>query len=324
MLLILREIVENQIMSWRVIHSDTSDTLSGENIECTFLHIGAEPLSIKIRHPQYGWTGLLVNDGEENPDHNYWKRHAPFLFPIVGDINGGKSTTTDGKEIIMPGHGFARPSTFQIVDTGSDDEKCWIEYSLDTSMTTIEYSYPWECELRIKYTISAKELKTDITVNNLSDSTMYYQLGWHPGFKTPVLEGRRDRVEIQLPAGEYKHLAVTEECQLTGESQNIVIDKTFSCDEKEMEGTVIFDMENNRDRWCALYDPQSKIKTTVKFNDFPHLGLWAMENSPYICIEPWQGCDDHKEQLPFDQKFGIASLDAKASEHKNITLSIEY
>ena len=40
-------------------------------------------------------------------DPNYWQRHAPILFPIVGKLKNGQYEY-DGTVYRMPGHGFAR------------------------------------------------------------------------------------------------------------------------------------------------------------------------------------------------------------------------
>ncbi len=73
-----------------------------------------------------------------------------------------------------------------------------------------------------------------------------------------------------------------------------------------------------------MYDPHSKIKTTLTFNDLPHLGIWGLKDSPYICIEPWQGCDDHLNQEKFDEKFGIANLSAGSTGKHTITIDLAY
>jgi len=311
------------LATWEIVSNNDFDIIKGKSISVKIARLGAELISLQTNRSGE-WTGLLVNDNDLDPQHDYWKRHAPFLFPIVGGLQNDKSTTTDGKEIELPSHGFARISTFDLVNSGSDDSSAWLEYSLKFSQSS-ELKYPWDTTLTIKYTISDSELSLDISINNDSNETMWYQFGWHPGFKTPINGNPEERssVELTLPNGEYILKGITDECLLTENDTVLQITKPLQLTDKELEDTYILDMKSVDNRWISLYDPKSTIKTTVSFNDYPHLGLWAVPNAPYICIEPWQGCDDYEKASPFDKKFGIASLEAGHCNNRKITITIE-
>ncbi len=312
-------------MSWKITSDKDFDTIENDNISIKAARLGAELISLKINHPDLGWTGLLVNDDNTNPDHNYWKRHAPFLFPIVGGLHNDKSVTSDGKEISLPSHGFARISTFTLSDSGSEDNCAWIEYTLKRTQDA-PHTYPWDCTLTIRYTLFDKRLETDITVANDSKETMWFQFGWHPGFMAPISgdAAKRKNVEITLPEGSYRVKDVDPDCFLTNNDRTIEISEPLRLTDKELKDTFILDMEALDKRWVSLYDPESRIKTTLTFDLHPHLGLWALPNAPYICLEPWQGCDDFVEQSHFDEKFGISSLKAGKADYRTITTTVEY
>ena len=48
----------------------------------------------------------------------------------------------------------------------------------------------------------------------------------------------------------------------------------------------------------------------MEFNGFNYLGLWAKENAPYVCIEPWLGCADTAgAPKEFAQREGVIMLE---------------
>jgi len=51
---------------------------------------------------------------------------------------------------------------------------------------------------------------------------------------------------------------------------------------------------------------------SVHFEGFPYLGIWSRDrDSPFICIEPWQGIADQiSHNLQLSEKDGIIKLKA--------------
>lgn len=62
-----------------------------------------------------------------NADENYWKRHAPILFPIVGKLNNN-TYSVNQKSYTLSQHGFARDSEFKIYSIEKQKE-CQINSS---------------------------------------------------------------------------------------------------------------------------------------------------------------------------------------------------
>ncbi len=83
----------------------------------------------------------------------------------------------------------------------------------------------------------------------------------------------------------------------------------------------MFEIADVNNRKCTLYNPKLKYGINIDFADFPYLGIWAKRNQDYICIEPWQGMDDHDQQEPFDTKIGIYKLMPGEIVEKQVTLS---
>jgi len=76
---------------------------------------GAELISIQKDGQE------MLHDGKE-----YWNRHAPILFPIVGALKDGK-TIIENKTYEMGQHGFARDMEFKQVDKKDDEVEFILE-----------------------------------------------------------------------------------------------------------------------------------------------------------------------------------------------------
>lgn len=315
-------------MSYSISTGNKIDIIHGPLMDLKVRHIGAEPISLKLHHPVRGDVGILLNDDLEKKEHHYWKSHAPFLFPIVGGLVGGKSHTEDGTEIVLDGHGFARKTHFTLCDHGSDAEKGWLEYFIDNSLVHFGEGckYPWKFRFGVRYELRGTELSVAMTVKNCDADTMWYQLGWHPGFHTPVdiSAGKRDDVQLLLPEGECPLYDCDRDSFLTGSVKMIKTGGAFPFTDEGLDYTYVLDMSDYSERWAAIHDPLSGITTKVSFPDLPHLGLWAMPHSPYICIEPWQGADDFVTPGSFEKKFGAASLPPGGVDTRTVTISVGY
>ena len=74
------------------------------NISFKVNELGAELKSLVCDGKEYIWYS----------DPKFWKRSAPFLFPIVGSMKGHK-TIINGKEYTLTQHGFLRDQDFNVV-----------------------------------------------------------------------------------------------------------------------------------------------------------------------------------------------------------------
>ena len=83
----------------------------------------------------------MRKDGVEylwQADPEYWKRHSPVLFPIVGSLWEGVYRY-EGKEYRMGQHGFARDMDFSLLRKSGDE----VWYRLVSDEGTLE-KYPFE------------------------------------------------------------------------------------------------------------------------------------------------------------------------------------
>lgn len=264
---------------------------------------------------------LLYRDSQPDPPEKGWKNHATVLFPIVGGLKGKKSRLGDREISTRGNHGFARHSTFELVET-SHDGRAMIRYRLKPNEEIRQY-YPFRFQLDLVYELIGNILAVTFEVSNPGREDIYYQFGWHPGFATPVFsgQGRKNNCRLIMPTGKIIKYANNEHCRLTGETTEIQVGGPLVWTEKELEATLMYEIPDSEMRHVTLEDPDSRVSIRVEFPDFPHLGFWSEPGEEFICIEPWQGMDDSEEQEPFDRKVGVVRLEPGRIDKRTITVT---
>ena len=137
---------------------------------------------IQVRIASHGaeMTSLVdLESGRQmlwNADPEYWKRHSPVLFPIVGSVWEGVYREC-GKEFRLGQHGFARDMEFNLLS--QDDQSAFFEL---TSSEESHKLYPYDFRLVIGYELSGKTVKVVWKVINPSDGEIHFQIGAHPAF----------------------------------------------------------------------------------------------------------------------------------------------
>ncbi len=227
-----------------------------------------------------------------------WYGQAPILFPVVGQVRND-TITVDGKSYNMQKHGFARKSEFELVSA----EKSKVVFSLKSSPETLK-KYPYEFELIVSYELNDSGLKASHTVKNLNDGDMYFSFGAHPGFNCEV----GDTVEF-----EKNETLCTERIS----SDNLIIpekfpllnnEKTFTITKEifEPDALILSDVQSE---YVTINSPSQGRIIKVTFGKTPFLGIWAKPGAPYVCIEPWFGVNDGREDYgEFFNKRGIQHL----------------
>ena len=301
------------------------DRVSGNDFDLTIRRLGCEVIGLTWHHREHGDIPLLWrNDHIEAPERG-WKNHATILFPIVGGLHDLASRTTDGTAVAFKrGHGFARESEFSLIQAAGDEESFVLRYRLEASDRTMLF-YPWRFRLEILYRLSATGLEQAMTVSNVDERPMPFQLGWHPGFNAPLLGGTKAGCHLELPAGQAVRMLNDDECFITGEKQVETLQGDFAFNEQDLERTYMFDFEGfvpPERRVVGLFDEDRRVGVRVHFGDYPHLGLWSNADAGFICIEPWQGMDDSVVQEPFDRKFGMVVLPAMENDTRRARIEV--
>ena len=135
--------------------------------------LGAELTSIQCNGKERLFQGEKILDADGNI---YWKRQAPVLFPIVGQLKDSK-TQIEGKVYQMTQHGFARDMEFEEILKTENKHHYVLKYNKDTLKR-----YPYKFELHIIYEIAENTLIVKYEVKNIDDKKIYFGLGGHPAF----------------------------------------------------------------------------------------------------------------------------------------------
>jgi len=248
-------------------------TISNSNLTAVINALGAELISLKNSiNREYIWEG--------NPE--FWGKHSPVLFPIVGCLKENQYSYNDTKYSLFR-HGFANSMEFNIIEKSAES----VVFSVTNNQETLD-NYPFKFELQISYTLINSSLKIGYKVINTNEFEMPFSIGAHPAFALPnefesyALEFEKSekllcfQLENDLISNKIISFPMEENCLPLSYS-------LFENDAlifKELESKAITITENNV--------PFLKIK----FEDFPSLGIWTKQKAPYVCLEPWFGYAD--------------------------------
>lgn len=265
--------------------------LENEKLKVEISAHGAEPTSIFSNGRELLW----------NADPKFWKRHAPILFPIVGQVYGGKYRTPLG-EYELSQHGIARDLDFEQTGEG--------EFTLVSTPQT-KLKYPYDFKLTANYSLKDATLIIRWSVLNTGDCDMLFQIGAHPAFNFPDFNPEDEihgYMRFYDKAGNEVHPTPTS-----------VIERGFripAVGAQPLEGPWPVKKESF-DRDAVLLEG-SQVYSTVLLDkagvpvlkvdsESPALGLWGPvgQNAPFVCIEPWMGITD---ALEYDGAFSEKDL----------------
>ncbi|WP_281612530.1 aldose 1-epimerase family protein [Flammeovirga sp. SubArs3] len=285
-------------------------TLENANLSVQISKNGAELHSVyhKQHQQEYLWQG----------DKEVWGRHAPVLFPIVGQVEDGFYEVDDVK-YKLPQHGFARDMEHKLIT--QDELRCIFELKFDHS--TME-KYPYKFVFRTIYEIKGSKLSITYQVDNMDMEDIYFSVGAHPGFNTNFIPNtsfedyviefsdkepfERLLLDNGLRSGAIEHDA------LKGEHILPLTFETFKDD------ALIFDHFKSEylDIYAKHYEDR---RLRIGFKDWPLLGIWTpyQKRADFVCIEPWYGVADLRdENHDFKEKYANQVL------HKEETFSATF
>lgn len=266
---------------------------------------GAELTSVQYNGKEMLFQGAKVLDSNGNL---YWKRQAPILFPIVGQLKNTQTQIED-KIYEMSQHGFARDMDFEEISKTENEHHYMLKYNEETLK-----KYPYKFELHIMYGISENTLTVTYKVKNIDDKTIYFGLGGHPAFNCDYSNGE---YEIAFSENEDKieFLKLKNGLIDTEKAQNILQDNKIYLKEDTFDNDAVI-MKNLKSNKVILQNHETNQKMLeLDFTGFPYLALWSKKGDPFVCIEPWQNTADRidstqiykdKEniiELPKDKEF---------------------
>lgn len=246
-------------------------------IENEFLKIeinskGAELVSLKFAEKEFIWNG--------NPD--FWGKHSPVLFPIVGSLKNN-SYFYQNREYSLSRHGFARDLEFDLIEILNNG----MVFSLRANENTVA-KYPFEFELRIKYTLIKKKITVEYLVFNYSDEKMPFSIGAHPAFSLPK---GFENYSLEFSDDEIVNYHLLENGLIADKFEKLILkNRILPLEHRTFENDALVFKTIKSKSITILENFNPYIK--VRFDDFPNLGIWTVQNSNFICIEPWFGYSD--------------------------------
>ena len=288
-------------------------TIKNESLKVVINDKGAELQSIQTADgTEYLWQ----------TDSATWTDKAPNIFPYVARMTEGKYTL-NGKEYKMDIHGFEKDLVLA-VETQSESE---ITFRLDSTEETMA-QYPFAFIYRITYKLEGNQLLTINSVENKSDSKMYFGLGGHPGFNVPLEEGLSFEdytLTFDAPAHPYL-VGFDEACFITGKDELYpLVDGNKMPLHHDMFDNDAIVLKHMARKVC-LGSEKGTRSVTVSYPDFPVLGIWHWPKSEaaYVCIEPWSSLPSRAgivEELT--QQSDLIGLEAGKTYETTWTIEIQ-
>ena len=237
----------------------------------------------------------------------YWNRHAPLLFPIVGKLRDLK-TNINGKEYHMNQHGFLRDQEFDLYEKKDNELTLINKYSSDTLKM-----YPFKYNVYVTYKLEGKKVDTIFKVVNCDTNEMVFNYGGHPGFRCPLYQGE----SFEDYTIEFEKEENFDAPTVNLENGTLNYDKTvpYRAIKKLPLNYSYFEI----DAICIPDIKSKSVKLVNKdnkgikfdFNDFPMLAIWTKPNAPFVCLEPWIGhADMYNSNYEFKDKKYLIHLDS--------------
>ena len=273
-------------------------TLENDYIQVSLAAKGAElqRLFSKETQLEYLWNG----------DDQYWGKHSPVLFPIVGALKND-SFTYKGETFHLPRHGFARDQVFEAEKISASEAV----FTLKETEESLKV-YPFRFELKLKYKLIERKLNLTYEVVNTGKNELLFSLGAHPAFAVPNTP-KTDYNDYYLAFNADKKLTFwkldngliakdTGNINLNGHKLNLKHELFYN------DALVFKTLQSN---CISLLNTKNDFGLHFHFEDFPFFGIWAATDAPFVCLEPWCGVADdvdHNQELA--HKEGIIKLDA--------------
>lgn len=285
-------------------------SISNDTISIDVATRGAELQSIfhKLHNLEYMWSG----------DPNYWGKHSPVLFPIVGELKN-KAYTFQGKQYNLSRHGFAREMEFEVTE---QDENS-IAFSLKSNAETVA-KFPFQFVLSVRYTLIQSSLDIAFIVENTGNETMFFSVGAHPAFGVPLVEGTAFE-DYQLVFAEKEtagRWAISPDGLIESVPKPFLQNESVLPLKKELFAADAIVLKDLQSKSVAITSSKTPHGLKVHFDDFPYLGIWETKGGDFVCIEPWCGiADSVNASGNIEDKEGINSL--KPSAKFEVSYNIE-
>lgn len=260
---------------------------------------GAMLNSLKKNNIEYLWQG----------DEEHWAGQAPVCFPIVGVLPDGRAKAF-GKACAMKRHGVARITPFEVFE----QHKNSVTF-IQKSNGETRAAYPFDYELKIKYTIVGSTVTNEYIVTNTGNVKMPFVIGGHPAFNCPLCAGENfedyrivfdKAMTKRVLRPDHKTGLVNVEKRFDALDGSDTISLTHNLFEEN--DAMIFDGIDSK---CATLIGPNERGIKIEYQDMANLLVWsACNQADFVALEPWTGisnCSDENEI--FENKRGMTVLE---------------
>lgn len=259
------------------------------------VHVWINEVGAEVRRMTVDGTDVLWSG-----DAAVWSGVSPILFPICSGM-AGDVYTVGGKEYSMGKHGFARGMEFKAVERGSR----FVSLRLTDTPETRK-QYPWQFALTVTYRLHGKRLDVTYTVENKSDTAMYFSEGSHEGYACP--EGIEEYDVIFEKEETLSAYAIDGVRLKPNPTPMLYRSRVFPLYEKYFKVDALV-FNNLQSRSAALRHRPTGREITVDFPGCDYFLLWQKCGAKYICMEPWCGiCGTVGDGIAFEEKEGMICL----------------
>ena len=255
---------------------------------------------------------------DANP--NIWANHAPNLFPIIGALKDDSYIFEDKTYQIVK-HGFIRYNEDIILHEQTTDS---LTFKLSYNESLLQ-SYPFKFEFYITYKLTDNVIEVIHSVKNIDSKTMYFSLGGHPAFKCPLYNDNYEDYFLEFEHNENseKHLINMSNGLISSNTESVFNNTNILRLKHDLfnEDALVF--KDLKSRKVTLKSDTYGAIVSVKYPEFPYLGIWGKPNGNFVCIEPWLGIADSEDtNQDFKTKEGILSLQAQESFTASYSIEI--
>ena len=275
------------------------------------IHLRYNDLSVTINEKGAELQSILYNNLEYlwQADEKYWGKHAPVLFPIIGELKDGKYIYKD-KEYRLPRHGFARDKTFKKELLTQSLTRLSLQSDNDTMQV-----YPFPFTFQIEYRLDDAALHCTFKVINNGNEYMYFSAGGHPAFNVPLVNNLRyEDYYIEFSDDEELKRYTLQNGLVADDIETINLSNRKLLLQYELFYKDAIVLKHINSNILKLASNKNERGLQFTFNEFQYLGIWAAKDAPFVCLEPWCGVADsvnHDNQLV--NKEGINCLAAGKS-----------
>ena len=280
----------NLLLTFCLFFSQSLSVLAADlvTIENNWLRVtidtyGAELQSIRHKNTdtEYLWQG--------DPEH--WANRSPVMFPVNVRFKDERFSYK-GKAYEMPRMGLAMISDFETFP--SEDGEA-VTLSLRANEMTRQH-YPFEFVFDATYRLEGNRLVNEYRVSNNGSETMYFALGGHPGFRTPLTRGRsRGDYEISFSKRlERDRAEIKESLIQTTRVPFLENERKFSLDDPRIPSGGMFQKDMPA-RKIGVGLAGMLPYVTVDLGDFPNVNIFTPPGKPFVCIEPMVAHHDIQE-----------------------------